>query len=109
MRSFVVVDTREGITCNGIYRMKFTKNQLIHAIQEALDEQADVHDIPSEVNVRNIYDLFISHMDKTIGFLDRIKAISEDQNRDVEGMRNMLKILQSIRDDDELNYDVENW
>jgi hypothetical protein len=71
--------------------------------------ESDVVDFPSNMNMVDIYSLYKEHIEEALAELQRIEDLFRERGGDLESIQNIKTQLEAAKENEMLDYDVENF
>lgn len=71
--------------------------------------EGDVSEIPTNMNMADIYSLFKENLEDATKGLKTIRNLFKNQGGDLQNIERNIELLEAILYDEDLKYDVENF
>ena len=71
--------------------------------------EGDVSEIPTNMNMADIYSLFKENLEDAAKGLKTIRNLFKNQGGDLQNIERNIELLEAILYDEDLKYDVENF
>lgn len=68
--------------------------------------EAEVRDIPTNMNMAHIYSSYKTHLGEALSELTKIKDLFEKKRHDIENIQRLIELLEAVRDDESLKFDM---